>query len=102
MNWPQPSCPLFPYTTLFRSRENLSDHDLFPAGRSGMSLAVSGCGVAVYPPGATFGPRQLEDFEFVWLLQGTAEWRYDLGSIEDRKSTRLNSSHTVISYAVFC
>src|SRR5437588_4700279 len=24
------------------------------------------------------------------------------GSVEDRKSTRLNSSHTVISYAVFC
>jgi AraC family transcriptional regulator len=45
--------------------------------RGGTSLAVSGSGVAVYPPGATFGPRRLEDFEFVWLLQGTAEWRYD-------------------------
>jgi AraC-like DNA-binding protein len=63
------------------SRENLSDHDLLPAGRSGMSLIVSGCGVAVYPPGATFGPRRLQDFEFVWLLQGTAEWWYDLGTI---------------------
>lgn len=30
-----------------------------------MSLIVSGCGVAVYPPGATFGPRRLQDFEFV-------------------------------------
>lgn len=49
--------------------------------QSGTSLSVSGSGVAVYPPGATFGPRRLEDFEFVWLLQGTAEWRYDLGSI---------------------
>ena len=46
-----------------------------------MRLTVSGSGVAVYPPGATFGPRRLEDFEFVWLLQGTAEWRYDQGSI---------------------
>jgi AraC family transcriptional regulator len=46
-----------------------------------MRLTMSGSGVAVYPPGATFGPRRLEDFEFVWLLQGTAEWRYDLGSI---------------------
>ena len=46
-----------------------------------MSLTVSGSGVAVYPPGATFGPRRLEDFEFVWLLQGTSEWRYDQGSI---------------------
>src|SRR4029450_5298996 len=49
--------------------------------RGGTRLTVRGCGVAVYPPGATFGPRRLEDFEFVWLLQGTAEWLYDLGSI---------------------
>ena len=46
-----------------------------------MRLTVSGSGVAVYPPGTTFGPRRLPDFEFVWLLQGTAEWRYDQGSI---------------------
>jgi AraC family transcriptional regulator len=47
----------------------------------GTRLGISGWGVATYPPGATFGPRRLEDFEFVWLLQGTAEWRYELGSI---------------------
>jgi AraC-like DNA-binding protein len=46
-----------------------------------MTLTISGAGVAVYPPGATFGPRRLPDFEFVWLLHGTAEWRYDQGSI---------------------
>jgi len=46
-----------------------------------MILTISGSGVAVYPPGATFGPRRLEDFEFVWLLQGTAEWCYDQGRI---------------------
>jgi AraC family transcriptional regulator len=46
-----------------------------------VTLVVSGSGVAVYPRGATFGPRELPDFEFVWLLQGTAEWRYDQGSI---------------------
>jgi AraC family transcriptional regulator len=49
---------------------------------SGVSLSVSGCGVAVYPPGATLGPRRLPDFEFVWLLQGAAEWRHQQGSIE--------------------
>ena len=32
-------------------------------------------GVATYPPGASFGPRQMVDWEFVWLLQGTAEYR---------------------------
>jgi AraC family transcriptional regulator len=52
-----------------------------PRHRSGASLDISGSGVAVYPPGATFGPRRLDDFEFVWLLQGTAEWRYDQDSI---------------------
>jgi AraC family transcriptional regulator len=46
-----------------------------------MSLTVNGAGVAVYPPGATFGPRRLTDFEFVWLLQGAAEWRYEQGGI---------------------
>jgi AraC family transcriptional regulator len=46
-----------------------------------MTFTIGGSGVATYPPGATFGPRRLADFEFVWLLQGTAEWRYDQGSI---------------------
>lgn len=32
--------------------------------------------MAHYPPGATFGPRVLADFEFVWLLRGSAQWRY--------------------------
>lgn len=31
--------------------------------------------LADYPPGATFGPRTLIDFELVWLLTGSAEWR---------------------------
>src|SRR5437762_10977808 len=43
-----------------------------------------------------------------WSAQGDGQWiRYDLGAIVDidrvdRKSTRLNSSHRCISYAVFC
>ena len=35
--------------------------------------------VAEYPAGATFGPRRLDDFEFVWMLRGTATWRADDG-----------------------
>jgi len=31
-------------------------------------------GVADYPPGATFGPRRLRDWEFVWIVSGDAEW----------------------------
>lgn len=33
-------------------------------------------GVATYPPGATFGPRHLHDYEFVWVIEGDAEYRY--------------------------
>ena len=35
----------------------------------------TGCGVATYPPGATYGPRVLRDHEFVWMLEGDAEYR---------------------------
>jgi AraC family transcriptional regulator len=34
-------------------------------------------GTAIYPPGATFGPRPMRDFEFVWIIEGDAEYRYD-------------------------
>jgi AraC family transcriptional regulator len=54
-----------------------------------MTITLGGSGVAVYPPGATFGPRRLPDFEFVWLLQGTAEWRYDQGRIDLRPGSLL-------------
>ena len=49
------------------SGEPLSDLDV--------SLPT-GAGVATYPPGATFGPRQMRDWEFVWLLEGDAEYRW--------------------------
>src|SRR2546426_4451257 len=67
-----PRSTLFPYTTLFRSRARLGEP---LAGRA----AVPG--------------RQ--------DLAATARAR-DVAVSLDRKSTRLNSSHLVISYAVFC
>src|SRR5260221_950511 len=51
---------------------------------------------------------QLRSEDAMSLLGGTSNGRfYELkknrkGLLSDRKSTRLNSSHTVISYAVFC
>lgn len=36
----------------------------------------TGYGVATYPPGATFGPRRMRDWELVWLMQGDAEYRW--------------------------
>lgn len=39
--------------------------------------------VASYPPGSSYGPRTARDFEFVWILRGSAEWRR-LGSTEEQ------------------
>src|SRR5437762_11428997 len=58
----------------------LSLHDALPI-LAGVSV-IAPSGEALLPWGADFGPRTL--------------------SGEDRKSTRLNSSHRCISYAVFC
>ena len=32
-------------------------------------------GLAAYPPGASFGPRMPQDYEFVWIIEGSAEYR---------------------------
>src|SRR5947207_8448261 len=76
-----PTSTLFPYTTLFRSLE--SAHAL--AGAKRWASANSGKSILVCLSGR--GDKDMA------TLQGT---------LLDRKSTRLNSSHTVISYAVFC
>src|SRR2546426_5148343 len=75
-----PRSTLFPYTTLFRSRE--------AAGRIGAQPVLGRSG---RPEAGVLPPR---------LRAGSdAPRRATRG---DRKSTRLNSSHLVISYAVFC
>jgi AraC-like DNA-binding protein len=33
---------------------------------------IGAAGISAYPPGATFGPRVLYDFEFIWIMEGTA------------------------------
>src|SRR5687768_18185630 len=70
-----PRSTLFPYTTLFRSDRPLQDHF---QRRIGLRI------------------RELR----VLLNQLVAE--LILPRLQDRKSTRLNSSHGYISYAVFC
>src|SRR2546421_3907983 len=80
-----PRSTLFPYTTLFRSRSKpslvLVASTTAPAGPEdvvGRAMTYIGC--------------QLERF----LAP------VEPGNLLDRKSTRLNSSHDQISYAVFC
>src|SRR3712207_8419725 len=76
-----PRSTLFPYTTLFRSRARDADHEPeddheVPEDR-----------------------RERRDGELLVAVQDPDD---DPRHAEDRKSTRLNSSHANISYAVFC
>src|SRR5438132_5281622 len=68
-----PRSTLFPYTTLFRS---------------GLAAEFPGCDSCMQSGNAA---RDCSRHRRRYLFDG-----------RDRKSTRLNSSHTVISYAVFC
>src|SRR2546429_1574625 len=71
-----PRSTLFPYTTLFRSRHMLSFQQDFP----GTTLV-----------------KLEQNYRSTQVILDAAN-----GVIADRKSTRLNSSHGYISYAVFC
>src|SRR5947209_12671016 len=90
-----PRSALFPYTTLFRS-----DTRLFFA-RGGMEPE----GDLVWIGNWGDGERAAELEEFlIHPVKGLAlkARAYGVRYPEDRKSTRLNSSHANISYAVFC
>src|SRR5688500_20021151 len=81
---PPPRSPLFPYTTLFRSFELLTTFD--SSKEIDSHLVANNC-------------RSLYRLEARALLAHDFKRFIDF---LDRKSTRLNSSHLVISYAVFC
>src|SRR3712207_7302891 len=81
-----PRSTLFPYTTLFRSGDDCSEES---QERGGQSLRPDAQG-----PGLRVLPRRIGQEP----LRGGAPEAHRL----DRKSTRLNSSHANISYAVFC
>src|SRR3712207_7120516 len=86
-----PRSTLFPYTTLFRSLGHLR-------ARAGLHrpLAVAEPGIPARDP-AGAGHRAAR----VGAGRGALR-RPDAAAGGDRKSTRLNSSHANISYAVFC
>src|SRR5260221_8867056 len=86
-----PRSTLFPYTTLFRS------DDAFDGDR----LALVGLLERLLALRVDLGDLIGGD-NFVLVLSAADLLQADQGGVRDRKSTRLNSSHTVISYAVFC
>src|SRR2546430_4952920 len=83
-----PSSTLFPYTTLFRS-------DRVPGDLRADAAARSRLDVVGVVPGEVGVPPPLEHRQALERLES-------LPMFQDRKSTRLNSSHSQISYAVFC
>src|SRR5438105_6573780 len=87
MIWRPPRSTLFPYTTLFRSDVG--------KGVVANDVNVNGVQVLVAPTAGTLGLNPDGTFSYVPNSGTTSD------SL-DRKSTRLNSSHEWISYAVFC
>src|SRR5689334_24352782 len=81
-----PRSTLFPYTTLFRSAYFLA----LLAVIGGLGLVVRVVDLIGVPPGLHFD-QAANGLLGLEILGG-----------QDRKSTRLNSSHSSISYAVFC
>src|SRR2546430_12225123 len=82
-----PRSTLFPYTTLFRS-----DAAAFQLGCYAL-YAKDMLGV---------DPEKVDLVEVNLREPTVTPHRWDAARLADRKSTRLNSSHSQISYAVFC
>src|SRR5207248_7644995 len=88
-----PRSTLFPYTTLFRSR-----------GRDGVLRRADGAASALAgaATGALHADDRRRDGRVPPPVRQSGRVGTGTGVRQDRKSTRLNSSHRTISYAVFC
>src|SRR2546422_5131808 len=89
-----PRSTLFPYTTLFRSGDVLVKHQTIQFART-LATVLAG-GTPLVSALQTVRGALTNRFLAAGLATATERVR------EDRKSTRLNSSHGYISYAVFC
>src|SRR5207253_5939427 len=83
-----PTSPLFPYTTLFRSKIAMHDAATPAPIADPASLGVLAANLKTVWDAPTTDARLKK--------------RIEVRGQKDRKSTRLNSSHVAISYAVFC
>src|SRR2546427_5164278 len=100
-----PRSTLFPYTTLFRSACRPDCHQFAAEATQVCKFADGGKGARVlrWPVAALLGssgcsrPTPVQECAHEGIAQ-----RFTSTPRQDRKSTRLNSSHSQISYAVFC
>src|SRR5260221_3157945 len=83
-----PRSTLFPYTTLFRSGQFIAGD---ASGQFGVVVAFGEMFLVLVA-------QPIEEHSLRGAVHSGRQFKEHL----DRKSTRLNSSHTVISYAVFC
>src|SRR5256885_8734750 len=90
-----PRSTLFPYTTLFRSPEVKLDE--VAEGKPVRYTAT-----VVVRPEVTLGDYRAHGVTVEPVPPADDEVDRTIAAMRDRKSTRLNSSHLVISYAVFC
>src|SRR5437667_1134761 len=88
---PPPRSTLFPYTTLFRSVGHATLREA--VDHPGDRLRRQSAAVALLPDDVVGAHRGARDS----ITDGGGQ-----RGRQDRKSTRLNSSHITISYAVFC
>src|SRR4051812_49916779 len=98
---PPPRSTLFPYTTLFRS------HEAVRSGNLGRLPHARLRGVAARGTAERGGEDRLREHPGgpqgdAGLRVGRVDLHEGTRGLPDRKSTRLNSSHMSISYAVFC
>src|SRR2546430_13683561 len=87
-----PRSTLFPYTTLFRSRQRTDPDSRVPQDGVGREPQVD----------ELPGKEPCDHRRSVEEHRGDADQQDLVVAAQDRKSTRLNSSHSQISYAVFC
>src|SRR2546427_9647410 len=91
-----PRSTLFPYTTLFRSREGQGRPERARSRVDADADVLSGA------DGTAHGAAARQAVQAGARREDRAAEGLHDGAERDRKSTRLNSSHSQISYAVFC